>query len=109
MRVIDIKWDLGGVDFSDLLSSLHKEITYKEIAERFNISSDIFLEMSDDEKIDAIVKEYKCNPDSLYDVLELPTEVEIPNDIEEDDIADYLSDEYEYLVKSFEIEPEREI
>ena len=29
--------------------------------------------------------------------------VDIPNNIEEEDIADYLSDEYGYLVESFEI------
>lgn len=29
--------------------------------------------------------------------------VDIPNDIDADDIADYLSDEYGYLVESFEI------
>lgn len=29
--------------------------------------------------------------------------VDIPNDIEEENIADYLSDEYGYLVESFEI------
>lgn len=29
--------------------------------------------------------------------------VYIPNNIEEEDIADYLSDEYGYLVESFEI------
>lgn len=34
----------------------------------------------------------------------IPTEVEIPNEIEEDDIADYLSDEYGFLVESFNIE-----
>jgi hypothetical protein len=33
-----------------------------------------------------------------------PREVEIPNEIEEDDIADYLSDEYGFLVESFDIE-----
>lgn len=33
-----------------------------------------------------------------------PTEVDIPYGVDEDDIADYLSDEYGYLVNSFEIE-----
>lgn len=33
-----------------------------------------------------------------------PTEVDIPYGIEEDDVVDYLSDEYGYLVNSFEIE-----
>ena len=33
-----------------------------------------------------------------------PTEVVIPYGVEEDDVVDYLSDEYGYLVNSFEIE-----
>ena len=33
--------------------------------------------------------------------LELPTQVEVPLCVDEDDIADYLSDRYEYCVKSF--------
>lgn len=39
----------------------------------------------------------------LLEELGLPSEVDVPKDIEEDDIADYLSDEYGYLVESFEI------
>lgn len=35
--------------------------------------------------------------------VELPNSVIIPNEVKEDDIADYLSDEYGYLVNSFEI------
>jgi hypothetical protein len=37
-----------------------------------------------------------------YDI-DLPNEVIIPNNIDEEYIADYLSDEYGYLVISFEI------
>jgi hypothetical protein len=32
-----------------------------------------------------------------------PTEVELPDDIQEDDIADWLSDNYNWCVNSFEI------
>jgi hypothetical protein len=35
------------------------------------------------------------------DEIGLPTEVDVPNNIEENEIADYLSDEYGYLVESF--------
>lgn len=38
--------------------------------------------------------------------LGLPKEVEIPAHIEEDDIADYLSDKYEYCVLNFDIDKE---
>ena len=34
----------------------------------------------------------------------LPTEVEIPDDIDEDDVEDYLVDEYGYYVLNFDIE-----
>lgn len=34
----------------------------------------------------------------------LPSNVVIPTHIEEDEIADYLSDEYGFLVESFEFE-----
>ena len=33
-----------------------------------------------------------------------PTEVDIPYGVDEDEVVDYLSDEYGYLVNSFEIE-----
>ena len=33
--------------------------------------------------------------------LGLPSEVDVPKDIEEEDIADWLSDEYGFLVNSF--------
>lgn len=39
-----------------------------------------------------------------YDIeaLYLPTETYVPSDIEEDEIADWLSDKYGFLVESFE-------
>ena len=36
-----------------------------------------------------------------YEVDDLPTEVEVDDDLDEDEIADYLSDEYGWLVESF--------
>ena len=35
------------------------------------------------------------------EVVDLPKEVEVDDDLDEDDIADYLSDEYGWLVESF--------
>ena len=36
--------------------------------------------------------------------LGLPDHVDIPDDVEDDDIADYLSDKYEFCVFGFNIE-----
>ena len=46
-----------------------------------------------------LVSKIKWETDG-YEV-SLPTEVDVPDTIEEDEIADYLSDEYGWLVESF--------
>lgn len=46
-----------------------------------------------------IVSDIKWETDG--EVVELPTEVEVDDDLDEDEIADYLSDEYGWLVESF--------
>ena len=44
--------------------------------------------------------------DTDNEVVDLPTEVEIPEGYSEDDIADYLSDEYGWCVFGFDIVPD---
>jgi hypothetical protein len=46
-----------------------------------------------------IVSDIKWETDG--EVVDLPTEVEVDDDLDEDEIADYLSDEYGWLVESF--------
>lgn len=61
--------------------------------------------------ISVLYKDYYKIPVIAYDIdwetdgyeIELPTQVRIPNNVEEDYIADYLSDEYGYLVNGFKI------
>lgn len=40
---------------------------------------------------------------SDYDTFNLPSKVKIPKNIEDDDIADHLSDKYGFCVESFKI------
>ena len=46
-----------------------------------------------------IVSDMKWETDG--EVVDLPTDVEVDDDLDEDEIADYLSDEYGWLVESF--------
>lgn len=41
--------------------------------------------------------------DEWEDEPDVPAEVEVPGDVDEDDIADWLSDEYGYCVESYEL------
>lgn len=50
------------------------------------------------------MKRYAVNIDWDCDSdVELPNKVRIPNDIEDDEIADYISDNYGWCIKSFNI------
>lgn len=41
--------------------------------------------------------------DEWEDEPDVPAEVEVPGDVDEDDISDWLSDEYGYCVESYEL------
>ena len=40
--------------------------------------------------------------DEIEDLEELPVQVEVPDEVDEEDIADWLSDQYGYLIESFQ-------
>ena len=45
--------------------------------------------------------------DTDNEIIDLPTEVEIPEGYSEDEVADYLSDEYGYCVFNFDIDADK--
>lgn len=50
------------------------------------------------------ITDIKWDCDGLdQEELDLPSEVEVPNELEEDEIADWLSDEYGWCVEYFSI------
>jgi hypothetical protein len=56
----------------------------------------------EDQTVKAVEIEWETDGESV----DLPTEVELPSDLDEDEVADYLSDKFGWLVKGFEIERE---
>lgn len=56
--------------------------------------------MENKEKMKAINVVWETDGEKI----DLPTEVDLPNNIDEESIADYLSDKYGWLVLSFETE-----
>ena len=47
--------------------------------------------------------------DTDNEVIDLPTEVNIPEGYDEDEVADYLSDEYGFCVFSFDIDDDEKM
>lgn len=49
-----------------------------------------------------IISNIVWSVDETEDLEELPVQVEVPDEVDEEDIADWLSDQYGYLIESFQ-------
>ena len=98
MKIRNIKWD---IDIDDVLETID-EMTVEEAAEVLGFPKDTYANINTLER--DVYDTFEHNPEAKANLLGLPSEANIPDDTKE--IADYLSDEYEFCVISFEIEPD---
>ena len=100
MKIRNIKWD---IDMDDVLETIG-EMTVKEVVEVLGLPEKAYADMNNSERNDCIYDVFEHSPEAKADLLCLPSEADIPDDAEE--IADYLSDKYEFCVISFGIQPD---
>lgn len=101
MTAVNILWD---VDFDDVLEYIFEKPIF-EAAEILGISNGRYADMTIDERQDFIHARLLEDPDRQYEILGLPLEVEIPDNITDlDDVADWLTETYGYCHGGFEIE-----
>lgn len=62
----------------------------------------LILTNCDERRIQMLVVNIAWSVDETEDLEELPVEVEVPDEVNEEDIADWLSDQYGYLIESFQ-------
>lgn len=98
MKIRNIKWD---IDMDDILETIG-EMTAEEVSEVLGLPKGTYANMNTSER--DIYDMFEHSPEAKANLLGLPSEADIPDDTEE--IADYLSDKYEFCVISFEIEPD---
>ena len=100
-------WALGGSDFAnDNIADLEEELEAID-----NEDYDFILEKYDYDVMKDYLKSRAYAVDIVWDTdgedeedLGLPSRVEIPFFVDDDEIADFLSDEYGYCVFGFNIE-----
>ena len=101
MKATNIQWD---IDMEDALAMLD-EMTAKDAAEALEISYDRYANMTSEERDDYAYDFFHHRPGALCDFVGLPDEVDIPEELtDEEDIADWLSDEYGFCHDGFCIE-----
>lgn len=100
MRIAtDIKWD---VDIEDVIEKIDN-MTAENAAEALDIPYQVFVNMNTSEVHDYVYDMFKYSSSIAADIVGLPEEVEIPDEVGDDDIEDYLSDETGYLIKSYSV------
>lgn len=97
VKIKNIKWD---IDMEDILAVIDK-MTVEKAAETLEIPLSIYVNMNTQEIHNYTWDMFDHNIEARADVINLPSESEIPEGVE--DIADYLSDKYNFCVYSFEI------
>ena len=100
MRAKRIEWD---VDMDEVFEKLD-ELLYEKAAEVLEIPSAVYASMTTSERYDYAYDVFHHRPGKLYDFLGLPEEVDLNIEIEEEEVADYLSDQYGYCIRDLKIE-----
>lgn len=80
-------------------------MTADKAAEELGIPKDKYANMTTEERHDFAYDLFHHSPGTLDDFMGLPSEIEIPPRLKEDeDISDWLSDEYGFCHRGFELE-----
>lgn len=101
MKAYNIQWDIDIEEAIDVLD----DSSYADAAEILGISKERYANMTTSERYDYAYSYFYHCPGALEDLFELPTSVEIPDDItDEDDVSDWLSDEYGFCHRGFALD-----
>lgn len=100
MKATNIKWDIDIEEAYELLDNM----TAEQAAKALEIPKDMYANMTTEERHDYAYDAFHHNRVSLEEFVGLPDEVEIPEGLTDDeDISDWLSDEYGYCHEGFKL------
>jgi len=104
MKIKNIEWDID----MDYVYEMFDNMTTEEAVSTLDINIPVmtYSNMSTKEREDIIFETYHHCPGKLYDLLNLPEEVELlenETEIERYGVIDHLSDIYEFLIKDSNI------
>ena len=96
----NIKWDVDFVDFLETINGMTDGYASKAL----DCPIETYSAMNEEKFYDFVYKFYENNTDKLYEIMELPTEVEISSGIfDDEEVSDWLSDEYGFCHAGFEL------
>ena len=105
MKAYNIIWD---IDMKQILEKLD-DMTADNAVKALQIPYQTFINMSTSEIHDYAYDMFEHNQAAAAEFMGLPEEVEIPDSVgtDEDEISDWLSDEYEFCHKGFTLDTDK--
>lgn len=101
MKALNINWE---IDFDEIYEKLD-EMTAEKAAKALEISEEKYANMSTEERHDYAYDYFRHRIRAMEEFVGLPEEVEIPEGItDEEDITNYLSDEFGYLIRGYKLD-----
>lgn len=98
LKAINIEWD---IDMDEAIEILD-DMSVGDAAQSLKISKEKYSKMTIDERHEVAIDIFHHCPAVLDELMGLPNEVEIPAElIDEDDITDWLSDEYGFCFNGY--------
>ena len=105
MRAINIEWE---IDINEVLEKLHG-MPVAEQAKTIEMNPLHYERLSIEHRDDHIRDYYHHRPGVLLDLMQLPTEVELPEDVTDtEEVTNCLSDYYGYCLLGYELQGESE-
>lgn len=104
MKALNINWE---IDFDEIYEKLD-EMTVKNAAKALELPEERYANMTTEERHDYAYDYFRHRIKAMEEFVGLPDEVEIPKEItSEEDITDYLSDEFGYLINGYELDTDK--
>ena len=94
--VTNIEWDIYIDDAFEILNDMPRS----KVADIFGTHT---INMTTDELYDYAYDVWRHSPAELEEFMGLPDTVDVPGTLEDDEIANYLSDQYGFCIRNFEL------
>lgn len=99
MKVVNIQWNVDMDEVYELLDEMPED----KAAEALKVPVDKYTKFSLEERHNIAEDLFRHQPAELDSFLQLPDEIEIPENVSEEFVADWLSDTYGYYHSGYAV------
>lgn len=98
---VSVFWNVSREEIDEFVSFETK--SHLEVANILGVDYEKYMELNIEDKVDYILRCIRRCPSIIDNLFDLPEEITVPECVEEDEIGEWLSDEFGFYHDGFEI------